>query len=188
MENISQRDAFWGKVYALAKEDKSIVLVIADMGAPALDKFRTDLSAQYIDVGIAEQQARLRAETEAEEARITGESQEQLAEEPAQAATGLLAEIEANRKIANEPWTGTLAPFQTDVWDASPSELHALPTNLREDLAKAYSDIQLANSIVWLARELKRRSPNLDENYSKLCTNIATRLEAVIPRLEQANK
>jgi transketolase len=57
MENLSQRDAFWGKVYELAREDKNIVLVIADMGAPALDKFRTDLSAQYIDVGIAEQQA-----------------------------------------------------------------------------------------------------------------------------------
>ena len=41
----------------LAKVDKDILLVIADMGAPALDRFREDLAAQYIDVGIAEQQA-----------------------------------------------------------------------------------------------------------------------------------
>jgi transketolase len=57
MENISQRNAFWGRIYELAKENKDIVLVTADMGAQALDKFRIDLSAQYIDVGIAEQQA-----------------------------------------------------------------------------------------------------------------------------------
>ncbi len=57
MENISQRDAFWGRIYELARQDKDIILVTADMGAPALDKFRTDLRAQYIDVGIAEQQA-----------------------------------------------------------------------------------------------------------------------------------
>jgi transketolase len=56
MENISQRDAFWGRIYEIAKQDKDVVLVIADMGAPALDKFRIELSAQYIDVGIAEQQ------------------------------------------------------------------------------------------------------------------------------------
>lgn len=57
MEGMSQRDAFWDRVYELAKEDKDIALVIADMGAPALDKFRTDFPDQYIDVGIAEQQA-----------------------------------------------------------------------------------------------------------------------------------
>lgn len=57
MKDKSQRDAFWERLYDLAKENKDMVLVIADMGAPALDRFRTDLSAQYIDVGIAEQQA-----------------------------------------------------------------------------------------------------------------------------------
>lgn len=57
MENQSQRDAFWNRIYQLAREDRNIVLVIADMGAPSLDKFRIDLPGQYIDVGIAEQQA-----------------------------------------------------------------------------------------------------------------------------------
>ncbi len=57
METQSQRDAFWDRIYELAKENKDIAVVIADMGAPALDKFRRDFSAQYIDVGIAEQQA-----------------------------------------------------------------------------------------------------------------------------------
>jgi len=52
----SQRDAFWERIYELAKENRDIIIVIADMGAPALDKFRIDLFAQYVDVGIAEQQ------------------------------------------------------------------------------------------------------------------------------------
>ena len=55
--NISQRDAFWNKVYELAKVDKDIVIITADMGAPALDKIREDISSQFVNVGIAEQNA-----------------------------------------------------------------------------------------------------------------------------------
>jgi transketolase len=54
---IHQRDAFWSKVYNLAKEDEDIVVVSADMGAPALDKFRKNLPGQFINAGIAEQNA-----------------------------------------------------------------------------------------------------------------------------------
>lgn len=57
MNNISQRDAFWNKIYDLAKDNKDIVIITADMGAPALDKIRRDLSTQFINVGIAEQNA-----------------------------------------------------------------------------------------------------------------------------------
>lgn len=57
MNNISQRDAFWNRVYKLARSDKDIVIVTADMGAPSLDKFRRDLPLQFVNVGIAEQNA-----------------------------------------------------------------------------------------------------------------------------------
>jgi transketolase len=57
MSNMTQRDAFWNKVYDMAKIDHDIVIVTADMGAPSLDKFRTDLPGQFINVGIAEQNA-----------------------------------------------------------------------------------------------------------------------------------
>ncbi|MCP4605084.1 MAG: 1-deoxy-D-xylulose-5-phosphate synthase [Proteobacteria bacterium] len=57
MSQKTQRDAFWDAIYELALNDKDIYVVTADMGAPALDKFRRDLNNQYIDVGIAEQQA-----------------------------------------------------------------------------------------------------------------------------------
>jgi len=57
MNTMTQRDAFWNSLFELAKKDKDIVAVIADMGAPALDRFRQELPWQLIDVGIAEQQA-----------------------------------------------------------------------------------------------------------------------------------
>lgn len=53
----SQRDAFFNAVYDLAKADRDVIIVSADMGAPALDRFRVDLPGQFINVGIAEQQA-----------------------------------------------------------------------------------------------------------------------------------
>lgn len=55
MENISMRDAFFNELYEIARKDKNIILVSADMGAPSLDKFRRDLGNQFINVGIAEQ-------------------------------------------------------------------------------------------------------------------------------------
>ena len=55
MSNISQRDAFWNTVYQRALSDRDIVIVSADMGAPALDQIRRDIPAQFINTGIAEQ-------------------------------------------------------------------------------------------------------------------------------------
>lgn len=52
---ISQRDSFWNKIYEIAKDDRRIVVVSADMGAPALDQIRRDLPGQFLNVGIAEQ-------------------------------------------------------------------------------------------------------------------------------------
>ena len=57
MNNISQRDSFWDKVYEIALNDSDVVIVTADMGAPALDQFRRDLPSQFVNVGIAEQNA-----------------------------------------------------------------------------------------------------------------------------------
>lgn len=54
---ISQRDAFWSRIYDIAKEDKDVVVVSADMGAPALDQVRRDLPGQFVNAGIAEQNA-----------------------------------------------------------------------------------------------------------------------------------
>jgi len=57
MSNLSQRDAFWEEVYKRACTDRDIVVISADMGAPALDRFRRDLAGQFVNVGIAEHNA-----------------------------------------------------------------------------------------------------------------------------------
>ncbi len=100
----------------------------------------------------------------------------------------LVAEVENNHRIATKPWTGELLPFQTGVWDTSPDKVHILPANLQEALTETYTDMRLANSIVWLSTELGRRSQDLDESYMKLCANIAAMLDKVVPLLKQPGK
>ncbi|MFC1682200.1 transketolase family protein [Nanoarchaeota archaeon] len=53
-EKTSMRDAFIDEVYRFAKQDKEVIFVSADMGAPAFDKYRVDLADQFVTVGIAE--------------------------------------------------------------------------------------------------------------------------------------
>lgn len=53
----TMRDSFFERIYDLAKQDKDIVIVSADMAAPALDDFRKDFKDRFINVGISEQNA-----------------------------------------------------------------------------------------------------------------------------------
>jgi len=55
MNSTSMRDAFFDELYPIAMKDKNIIVISADMGAPALDKFRENLAEQFVNVGIAEQ-------------------------------------------------------------------------------------------------------------------------------------
>jgi transketolase len=58
MNNIAtQRNAFFDKLYEVAKNNQDVVIVVADMSAPSLDKFRKEMPSQFINVGIAEQNA-----------------------------------------------------------------------------------------------------------------------------------
>ena len=54
MKNF-QRDYFIDALYKKAKKNKNIILLSADFGAPALDKFRKNLKSQFIHTGISEQ-------------------------------------------------------------------------------------------------------------------------------------
>jgi len=53
--DIDIRDAFFDEVYAIASKDPNVMFLTADMGALSLNKFKKDLSSQYINVGVAEQ-------------------------------------------------------------------------------------------------------------------------------------
>jgi transketolase len=49
------RDAFFNEVYRLARADRRVMVLTDDQSAFALDRIRTELPAQYINIGIAEQ-------------------------------------------------------------------------------------------------------------------------------------
>ena len=95
----------------------------------------------------------------------------------------LFTEIEYNRRIAIKNWTGELQTFQTRAWDNRGEEVHSLAVEVRNELSEAYSDMALANSISWLSTEMSRRSPSLDESYSKLRASVAIRLNKVREQL-----
>lgn len=59
--SATQRDVFWQAVTARALHDERIVVVTADMSAPALDDFRRRFPHRYINTGVAEQAAVLTA-------------------------------------------------------------------------------------------------------------------------------
>ena len=59
---MTMRDAFWNKIFDMAEGNhNNIAVITADMGAPALDKFKREFPHRYINTGIAEQSAILTA-------------------------------------------------------------------------------------------------------------------------------
>lgn len=54
-ELIDIRDAFFDELYEIARKDKNVIFLTADMGAWSLNRFRKDLPDQFINMGIAEQ-------------------------------------------------------------------------------------------------------------------------------------
>ncbi len=52
---VDIRDAFFDKLYNIAKNDSQVIFMTADMAAFGLVKFKNDLPNQFINVGIAEQ-------------------------------------------------------------------------------------------------------------------------------------
>lgn len=57
MKYKNLRDVFWDTIYCAAKKDRNIVIVSADLGAISLDRFREEMPSQFINTGIAEQNA-----------------------------------------------------------------------------------------------------------------------------------
>lgn len=55
ISNIDIRDAFFDELYNIAEQDPRVIFLTADMGANSLVRFKKDLSSQYINIGVAEQ-------------------------------------------------------------------------------------------------------------------------------------
>lgn len=92
----------------------------------------------------------------------------------------LLIELLHNQNIASESLTGTLAPFQTEVWDAQQFTANDLPNNLLNELERLYIDIKIWNNLVWLATELGHQRHSLREEHQKLLSGLATRMDEAI--------
>lgn len=54
---LGQRDRFFDALFPIFKEDRDCILITADNGAPSLDQFVRERPQQFIQTGIAEQQA-----------------------------------------------------------------------------------------------------------------------------------
>ena len=52
---IDIRDAFFNEVYDMASRDRNVVFITADADAFSLHKYKHDMPAQFINVGVAEQ-------------------------------------------------------------------------------------------------------------------------------------
>ncbi len=98
----------------------------------------------------------------------------------------LLVELETNLSIATTPWEGKLIAFQTRAMDSSRAKIDSLDPELKDELIEAYTDIQLANTLVWLSMDVGHRSKDLDESYLKLCNKIAERLGKVLPQISRS--
>ena len=53
--SVTQRDLFLTDLLAIAKKDPDVILISPDMGAPALDNWRSELPNQFFATGISEQ-------------------------------------------------------------------------------------------------------------------------------------
>lgn len=54
--DLGMRERFFEVLYQYFKNDKDMVMVVADNGSVVLDRFATDFPGQYVQVGIAEQE------------------------------------------------------------------------------------------------------------------------------------
>lgn len=130
----------------------------------------------------------LQVEEQVREGTIGGENKEtEIIVEQAQPAVldMLLAELEKNHELSIEPRPDKLLPFQIHTWEMSQDGLHMLSASLLGELAQVYLDMSLANNIIWFLNEFDRKSPNLDDQYVKMCTQINTRLDSIMPLLKQ---
>lgn len=97
----------------------------------------------------------------------------------------ILAEVQANEKIANEPFTGMQLPFLTEMWNLYKPQTSKLAEDIAQPLHKLYIDIIHANSIVtYNLHTVPFRGGYLDSEYSGMCSKIAKQAKEVADLLE----
>jgi hypothetical protein len=150
---------------------------------PTTDQF-DELLKKYgvFELKTAEQGSEETAERESDVAETTVGQVEPVA------IDGILFELEKNLELSMEPRFDKLEPFQTDTYDASPDIPNILTADLKWELAEAYLDMFAANNIVWFLKEFNMDSPVLEDQYTKMCNQIAITLSKVIQILKTIKK
>ena len=95
----------------------------------------------------------------------------------------ILAEVQANEKIADEPFVGYLLPFLTEMWNLYKPQISKLAEDIAQPLHKLYIDIIHANAIVSYNLHSTPYS-DLYEEYRGLCSEIAKQAKEVADLLE----
>jgi hypothetical protein len=95
----------------------------------------------------------------------------------------LLREVEGNLTIAATAVRGKLMPFHSDALNLNRTRLLALSSEIQEDIGEAYTDMRLANTLVWLSKDMGRQSGEMESGYLELCGKISERLARAVPGL-----
>jgi hypothetical protein len=99
--------------------------------------------------------------------------------------TVIFGELRENLKIAAAPQIQNPKPFYTDALKTCFASQDTSLSDMIVDLKEAYTDIILANSIVWLVTEMGTSNKTVEDTYMKLCGNIAERLTGVLQRMSE---
>jgi hypothetical protein len=98
----------------------------------------------------------------------------------------LVKEVEGNLATAVTASSGKMSAFQSGAFDSSRSRLNSISDDLADMLTEAYTDIRLANTLVWLSKDLGRQSNEMESGYLRLCGKISERLQKALPELLRA--
>jgi hypothetical protein len=96
----------------------------------------------------------------------------------------LLLELEKNLELSMKPGLDKLESFQTDSWDALPDIPDIITAELKWELAEAYLDMHASNNIIWFLKEFGTESQELNDQYTKMCSQITVTLGKVIQILK----
>jgi hypothetical protein len=176
---------------AIGSEEEESRAGVEQAGLQAIEPGLIPVQSEDGEAELSLEQAEPQAREPAREATIGsggGEAEVSGGETESSVIDRLLVELENNRELTIESNADKLMPFQTRVWDENRDVLDTISVNLQWELTQAYLDMVVANNIIWFLREFDRKSPDLDEQYTKMCKQIAARLDKIIPMLETARQ
>ena len=117
---------------------------------------------------------------------VKGERAAATARELEVAIRAILAEVQANKEIAEEPLTGRLLPFLTEMWILYKAQTGKLPENVTQPLHKLYIDIIRANAIVnYDLQKIQYGYGYMDAPYREMCPRISAQTTLVAGLLEK---